>query len=281
MKRFLIYSVLILVVLAMLYVFMPHGILMFDDITPQLYLESKPTITIFNRWIIIVPSSTIIVYLLGIQILVLGYLLLRQHKTLWGISFLFWGVGTLLAGTSYQGFGYELKCSGQPVCEFTSWFELAYLFVTAISIAVMALAFAEDFTKGPLKSYLKRYAKGLLVVYTILLLMGSIFEIYFLISYELFTIFFMPLFVFFFVLNIRQFRVQKDERNKRFIILWILFLIVNVLYYAYYLPGFTETLYTNTGIWFSANDVLHVGLIGWFLYIQFRLAPYLGEYHLD
>ena len=90
-------------------------------------------------------------------------------------------------------------------------------------------------------------------------------------GFGLFTIFFMPMFVLFFVTSVIQYRENNDELNKTLIITWILFLIVNGSYYVYYFLGFTESIYENTGIWFSANDVLHVALIGWMLYIQFVL----------
>ncbi|MBN2299549.1 MAG: hypothetical protein JXC31_00010 [Acholeplasmataceae bacterium] len=255
------------IVLVLLYLYMPTGILVEPMMTPSEYLNSIPHLIIFNQWVLIVPSSTIIVALLGIQITLIGYLLIKEHKILWGTSLLFWGLGTLLAGMSYQGFGYELKCAGNPYCLFTSWFELSYLFVTAISIVVMAIAFAKDFMSKLKQKYLIRYALVALVTYIILLVMGSILENRVLISYEVFTIFFMPLFVVFFIINIVNYRQHKDQANKVFIKLWILFLIVNVLYYVYYIPGFTESLYENTGVWFSANDVLHVGLIGWFSFM--------------
>lgn len=179
---------------------------------------------------------------------------------------MFWGLGTLLAGTSYQGFGYELKCNGYPFCLFTSWFELAYLFLTAISIAIMAIAFAKDFLSKDKQKYLIGYAKIALVVYTIILVLGSIIENKVMISYEIFTLFFMPLFVVFFVINIIGYQKNKDHLNMSFIKLWILFLFVNVMYYAYYLTGLTEGIYIETGFWLSANDILHVGLILWFVY---------------
>jgi len=263
-KNITILAAIFIMVLVLLYIFMPSGILVEPNITPTDYLNSIPYVTIFNRWIIIVPLSTIIVYALGIQIMLIGYVLIKNRQTVWGISLLFWGLGTLLAGTSYQGLGFELKCRDQVFCQFTSWFELSYLFVTAISIALMAIAFAQEFLRKDRQKHLIGYAKVALIVYTVLLVMGSILENRLLISYEIFTIFFMPLFVVFFVINIINYRKHKDKLNRSFIQLWIWFLIVNVAYYVYYIPGFTESLFENTGIYFSANDVLHLGLMGWF-----------------
>jgi hypothetical protein len=259
----------ILIVFVLLGIFVPNELLAEPLITPNEYLGIKPTFEIGNV-IIIVPSSTIIVYLLGIQIGYIGYLLVKDEFPLWGSSLLLWGLGTILAGTSYQGFGYMLKCSGNDYCTFTSWFELAYLFVTALSIGVMGLAFCKMFVKEKTK-LLNGYSKIAILAYTLILVIGSIIQNRFMISYELFTIFFMPLFLVFFVINIVLYKENKSELNKRFIHLWMLFLIVNASYYIYYFLGFTESLYNNYNIWFSANDVLHVGLMFWFGFFLFKV----------
>lgn len=266
-KKLIVTSLLICIVFILLGIFMPKDILATPIITPSAYLLSKPYIEIFGK-IIIVPSSTVIVYLLGCQITFLGFLFYRKELPLWGLSLFFWGLGTILAGTSYQGLGYELKCSGNQFCQFTSWFELAYLFVTALSVSLMGLAFSKLFISSNKKRILEGYSITAIVVYTLILVIGSILQNATMISYEVFTVFFMPLFLVFFIINIHRFIDKRDELNKSFIILWILFLIVNLSYYVYYIPGFTSLLYDNTGIWFSANDVLHVGLIGWFLFFQ-------------
>jgi len=257
--------------------FSPSGVLSAPLITPTQFLEQRPSVSLFDIWIIIVPSSTIIVYVLGVQILYLGFTLIKSKQHVWGISLLFWSLGTLLAGTSYQGLGYELKCSGNEYCLYTSWFELSYLFTTAISISLMGLAFSKRFTLNSRQFLLKSYSGVALIVYTIVLLIGSIGEIRFLMSYELFVVFFMPLFVVFFVINIFNYYKNHNPLDKSFITLWILFLLVNIAYYGYYIPGFTQSLYENTGIWFSANDVLHVALIGWFVYFQFVVKKKLVE----
>lgn len=264
-----------LLVNILLYIFIPNSILEYGNITPEAFLSSRPSILLFNTWTLIVPSSTIIVYVLGIQIVLLGYLFIKDNQRNWGVSLLFWGIGTILAGTSYQGLGYELKCVGNEYCHFTSWFELSYLFTTAISISLMGFAFAKHFTKGKRLKYLKKYSEIALIIYTVLLLMGAILENKTLISYELFSVFFMPLFLAFFIINLLNYKKNKTDIDKTFIILWILFLIINIAYYAYYIPGFTESLYDKSGIWISANDVLHVGLIGWFLYFQIVIRKQL------
>lgn len=263
----------------LLFIFMPTSILANPLTTPSAFLGERPSLVIFDRLTIIVPSSTLFVYLLGIQILYIGYRFIKENQRVWGVSLLFWGLGTLLAGTSYQGLGYELKCNGLTYCQFTSWFELSYLLATAISISLMGFAFAKQFTNGKTKIYLKRYSEVALFVYIFILLLGSILSNHLLISYEIFSLFFMPLFLVFFVLNIINYKKNKDSLNKSFILLWLLFLFVNVAYYAYYIPGFTQTLYTNTGIWFSANDVLHVGLMIWFFYFYtiFKKDLFLKE----
>lgn len=267
-----VFGIIIVAVLVLLYIFMPSGILMEPNITPAQYLSSKPYITIFNNLTIIVPSSTILVYLLGIVILYVGYHFIRNNKRIWGYSMIFWGLSTLLAGTSYQGLGYELKCERLDYCMFTSWFETSYLFFTAISISLLAIAFSKDFYD---KKWLIYYAEIALLVYTMLLLIGSIFEVYILISYELFTVFFMPIFLVLFIINVRNYRNTKQAIDKSFMKLWIFFLIVNAAYYLYYLPGFTEKVYDYMNIWFSANDVLHLGLIIWFVYFDRKIVKQL------
>ena len=273
---FVTFSVLVLYLLG---VFIPDNLLLEPHITPSEYLSNIPYWTIGNTTLI-VPSSTFFVYLLGIITILLGISFLKLKKEVtnwWGISIVFWGLGAILAGTSYQGLGYELKCSGETYCLFTSWFELSYLYVTAVSITTLAVAIAKSILPKGKQKPLLYYALVSTIIYPIILVLGSILEIRFLISYELFTIFFMPLFVVFFVYSIINYRKQKDELNKTLIIAWILFLIVNVSYYVYFYLGFTELLYDNLGIWFSANDVLHVLLILWMIYIWVKVKPLLRE----
>jgi len=237
---------------------------------------------IFNiEFILIVPSSTFFVFLLGIQTIYLGYSFIKSSESTkhlwWGISFIFWGIGALLAGTSYQGLGYELKCRGFEYCLYTSWFELSYLYFTAVSISAMAVVIAKSVLPDNKRKPLYIYGALIFIIYTLLLLSGTMGSIKFLISYELFTLFFMPPFLIFFIINVIYYKKQKDDLNKTLIITWVLFLAVNLSYYVYLFSGLTDSLYKNFGIWFSANDVLHVTLIFWMLFIQLKLKKVLDQ----
>lgn len=275
-----VYSFIVLILLG---IFNPTGILMSPSVTPAEYLNGIPYANIFNSFILIKPSSTFFVYLLGIITILLGVSFLNnKHKIIsrqyWGISMVFWGIGAILAGTSYQGLGYELKCAGNDFCEFTSWFELSYLYTTAISISILTLAIAYSCTQGTIRSIMSKIAISYIFIYGAILTIGSILENSFLISYELFTLLFMPLFVWFFILNVIEYKKKKDMMNKSLILTWLLFLLVNVLYFVFLFSGVLTTLYENTGIWFSENDVLHVALIGWMLFIWFYVKNKIIDY---
>jgi hypothetical protein len=282
-KKALLVVAVIALIMTGLFVFMPEDVLMEPRMTPLAYLGSKPYVTLFGTWVLSVPSSTLFVYALGVQIIVLGVTLNRRGHTTWAWSLIFWGIGTILAGTSYQAFGYELKCAGRDYCLFTSWFELAYLFSTAISIALMGYAFSEDLMPKASGILFRKVIGTALVIYTFLLMLGAASGTRFLISYELFTLFWMPFFVFYFIRNIINFTKTKSGVDKAFIVFWLFFLGVNVSYYVYHFLGLTDWLYTSNGLWFSDNDVLHVGLILWFLFFQIRIMPELDmtEGHHD
>ncbi|MBN2604378.1 MAG: hypothetical protein JXR62_00985 [Bacilli bacterium] len=266
-KRMFLYvgSIFVLLIISVF----PVSILMSPMMTPFEYLQTKPFIDIFGVTLI-VPSSTLIVYLLGIITILIGMKLSHfdeKYKKYWGISLIIWGVGTLLAGTSYQGLGYELKCSNQDYCLFTSWFELSYLYGTALSITIMAFAVSIQSLN---KKYLHKYNQIAIigfVLYTVSLISGIFFEIKLLITYEWFLIFFLPYFISFMSINVGSNHQLKNPLDRGLILVWVFMLLINIAYFIYFLGGIGELIYENYGIWFSANDVLHIGLIGWMYYI--------------
>ena len=52
------------------------------------------------------------------------------------------GLAALAAGTSYQAFGYQIKCVGQETCAWTSWWEVIYLMFQQVSMDAMLVAIA-------------------------------------------------------------------------------------------------------------------------------------------
>ncbi len=268
MNRKYILAIGSIIILLLMLIF-PMSILGSPNISPFEYLQSKPYIEI-GSIIILVPSSTVIVYLLGVITIFIGVKLSKLkeiHQKYWGIALILWGIGTILAGTSYQGLGYELKCANQELCLFTSWFELSYLYVTALSITIMAYAVSiKSLDIKYLKIYNKITSIGF-VVYSLSLLTGVIFEVKLLVTYEWFLVFFLIYFVSFMVINVSKNRSQQNRLDKGLMNVWISMLVINILYFVYYYSGIGEFLYNNYNMWFSANDVLHVGLIPWMYYI--------------
>jgi hypothetical protein len=58
---------------------------------------------------------------------------------------------------------------------------------------------------------------------------------------------------------------------------WSLLLFTIAAYWIYNKSGYTKKLWSK-GIWFSENDVLHVFLIFWILYIAIFVAEHIKDY---
>jgi len=212
----------------------------------------------------------------------LGALFLRtaksqQSRRFFGIGLILWGVGTLLAGTSYQGFGYELKCEGLDYCTFTSKFELAYLLITGFSIDFLVVGIAYASLPSFKLALWIRVAMIHSLIYFVLLLIGVAAPVYFLVTYEFFMAFYLGSFLLMFVWSVRRHRIDKDRLNQRLIVVWLLFLGVNIGYFIALFSGYAIPLYESTGIWFNANDVLHVLIIIWAVAIFRLIHPTLRD----
>jgi len=254
--------------------------------TGAAFLASMPYVQVGNL-IWQQPSSSVFIFDLGIFIIVFGVKMLKvKGRNLsskwWGISMIFWGVSAIFAGVSYQAFGYQLKCVGNTYANFTDWFEIMYLLFTGTSICLLVFGMSYCTAVGKTRKVMQMIALISLPTYALLLTVGSIAGIQFLVSYELLCIFFMWHFIVFFVLNVKNYRVGIDrEMNKKFIVTWLLFLALNFLYYVYYLSGLAPILYQNTGVWFNQNDLLHVLMIGWFIYMYLALPKSISDREED
>jgi hypothetical protein len=230
-----------------------------------------------QRVVVVQPSTSIIVYLLGLLTIAAGLYFLKLHhgqrsRLWWGIALLLWGVGALLAGTSYEAFSYSIKCAGRAACLWTSWWEILYLIFAVWSIDAMILAVSYSSATAISRTSLSIYAFVNAVLYFILVMIGAGIPVRFLISFEFLLLAAAPGIMLLFAVSIRRYAQEKQRVDLIYIGTWLLLGLVILAYFVYFLSGSTASLWSR-GIWFSENDVLHIGLILWMLYITFLLAP--------
>ena len=256
-------------------------------LTPENWCEFQPCVTLrlASRDIILTqPSSTFFVYLLGILTIGVGlsFWWLRGDQVSrlwWGISLLLWGIGALLAGTSYQAFGYHIKCAGQETCAWTSWWEVIYLMLQQVSMDGLLVAIAFSCTEGMLQTVLMGYALLSAVVYVILTFTGGILPIRSLITFELMVWVSTPLFLIMFILSAWRYYTLGSTMDLAFVGGWVLLLLTMTAYWLYDKLDITPKLWAKgKGIWFSQNDVLHIGLILWMIYIATVVAECVQDY---
>ena len=210
------------------------------------------------------PSSTILVFLLGLVTIGVGIPYLRQSGFIarWlGINFVLWGLGAWVAGISYQAFGAALKCTGSQACAWTNGVELFYMILTVLSINALLVAYS-GFTKHKVQANLQRLALISVWGYTILQGIGMLLPVKFLLSYE-----FMLLFLATDILLMMSisYRRKTQVLHLRLWMIWLLFLGVNAAYFVALFSGYALPLYETSGIWFNENDVLHILLLAWML----------------
>ncbi|MEZ4641602.1 MAG: hypothetical protein R3E31_02495 [Chloroflexota bacterium] len=248
--------------------------------TPTTWLTIQPYIhiTLFNRDVILIqPTSTLFVYTLGLLAIGIGLYAWRSwqkqvSRSWWSIALLLWGIGALLAGTSYEAFSYHLKCAGRAVCVWTNGWELAYLVLSVASINAMMLAQAYACASGRWRKSMSRYAITHTQLYAGLVALGAVIPNPFLISFEFLILVIAPTLLFFVWLNGRRYWRDRQEMDLALLRTWLGLGSVMGLYFLYYVLGITPWLWRQ-GIWFSDNDVLHLGLIAWMGYIARAVLP--------
>ena len=182
------------------------------------------------------------------------------------------GCGVRLAGTSYEAFSYALKCAGRPACVWTSGWEVAYLVLSVASVDAMLVAEAYACATGRLRRGLIVYAAANLAAYVAIALVGALIPVKFLISFELLILFAAPTILLFFILNGWRYVKFRDRMDLALLGAWAWLALTLAAYFGYLMLGITQTLWAS-GVWFSENDVLHIGLIVWIIYLARVVAP--------
>lgn len=281
--RYIFVFIILLVLILLLYYNQLDRILYFPAITPLEWCVSQPCVEFdfFSIELILVqPSSTFIVYFLGFLTIAFGAYLITIRKnqkfiSWWGIALLLWGLGAIFAGTSYQAFSYEIKCAGRGFCIWTSLWEIFYLIFSVGSVNAMLIAQANLGERDRWYNYMNGYALANFMAYLIIVVIGSIIPVQFLISFELMILFLAPTILFLLIFNIRKYFRFKKRINRSLVIIWVSLILIIGLYFFYFLLDLTNTLWEQ-GIWFSENDVLHIGLILWMIYICLIVSRFVN-----
>ena len=252
--------------------------------TPAEYLAGRPYVELSvgsADFILTEPSSSIFIFALGLLTIGLGAHFLRtragqRSRSWWGLSFIAWGIGALLAGTSYQAFAYEIKSAGRAVSSWTSWWEIFYMLFTVASIGAMTMGVAWSSTSDRVRKALTVYAAVDVALYFAVCLTGAFLPNKFMVSFELMVLFTWPGYLAFFVINLRRYLKSRTKLDRSLLVTWVSLFIVMGGYYVYLFSGLGEALWAH-GLWFNANDFLHVGLIGWMLYIRLKVSKELRD----
>ena len=224
------------------------------------------------------PWSSALVFALALLWLGVGvYFLVSRRgqlsRTWFGVSLILGGLAAGSAGISYQAFSYELKCAGRDFCTLTNGYEITYSVLQVASMSAMVVAVAYALASVRARRAITVYAVLNLLVYVVVTTAGILMPSAFLLSFELLLLFAVPALVIAAVLAIRDWSESVARR-----ILWVLVLLVlvQVAYLVYFALGITESLWAS-GIYFSANDVLHVGMLAWLAGTAWALGPALKD----
>jgi hypothetical protein len=255
------------------------------DLTAESWFKIQPckTYRFLGKDVVVTqPSSSFWVYLLGLLTTAVGVRFLTTQgeegsRLWWGVSLILWGVGALIAGTSYQAFGYQLKCAGRERVSWTSWWEVIYLIFQQLSINVMFLAVMASCAPSKYRLLSIVLALAVSLIYTTLVFYGAFKPKKSLITYERMVSFCTPFIFFFIGMNGWRWFNQRLAMDAALLGVWFGLLLIDRLYWLYFKARFTEKLWAK-GRWFSENDVLHVTLILWVIYIAGVVAPLIHDF---
>ncbi len=238
-------------------------------LTPDAWRASHPYVQI-GALIISEPSSSLFIFLLAFLYLGVAYRFFRgyesqQSRLWWGVFMLLFGLGAILAGVSYQAFSFEIKCRGYDYCLWTSWWEISYMICTVAGVGAAFIAVAYAVLTHKARSFWTAYALISTLLYIGVVVFGIMSANRFLISFEMMILFATAGFLVVAAQSLWQYRQNKNPLIKKVLQVGILLLAVIVIYFIGLFSGYAEALW-ESGIWFNANDLLHVLLFGWVLY---------------
>jgi len=139
----------------------------------------------------------------------------------------------------------------------------------------MALAVAFSCTSGRWRWLFIGYALLNSLVHLSVVVIGVITVNRLILSFEMAQYFITPTLIIFIMLNTARYLKQKQPIDLSLLISWLLLIATSVAYSIYMSAGYTQQLWKQ-GVWFSENDVLHVGVMVWLVYLGLGLS---GKVH--
>jgi hypothetical protein len=250
--------------------------------TPEQWCQQRPCVEVAGA-VLNEPLGTFLVFTLAALWIGVGvyFLVSRagQRSRVWlGVALILGGIGAALAGISYQAFSYVLKCQGWEYCRLTNGFEVSYSITQAVSVSAMLVAVAYACTGGRARRAFSIYAALNVIVYLAVSAVGVFQPNALLLSFTVLMLFAVPGLILVMIISGRHYRRAHDEMSRAILLAAILLVVVQVAYYGYYAAGITAVLWDDgNGFYFSENDVLHVGMILWLVYVWRALGPRLRD----
>lgn len=260
-----------------------EGMLYEPRTTPEQWCQLRPCVnvggTILNE-----PLGSFLVFLLAFLWIGSGVYFLKNHDSQksrkWlGVALVLGGLGAAQAGISYQAFSYVLKCAGKEFCTLTNGFEVGYSVTQAVSVSAMLTAVAIACTSGWFRKALIVYCILNAAVYVLVTIAGVTQPDKTLLSFEVLMLFALPGILFVLLVSGFQYARKRKPLDGSLLGAALLLVVVNAAYFAYYGAGITAALYRKgQGFYFSENDVLHVGMILWLVYVVKVVGRHLRDF---
>ena len=227
------------------------------------------------------PSSTLIVGLLSAIYIYFAMLFFRslreqQSRKYWSAGLFFSALASLVAGLYYQLLGFHIRCEGLNQCYATSAWEIFYYLLTCLASFCFFSAIVWAMVSQRSRRFFFLWGLACCGCYLIGLGVGVGFEISYLLSFQFSVMMTLILIFPIVILNLNRLLLRPRALDRVLLHSSLMLLLSSAVYFAYSNFGITEFLWRHS-LWLSENDVLHLSLIFWVLYLNPRLLKVMRD----
>lgn len=147
-----------------------------------------------------------------------------------------------------------------------------------VSMNTLLVAVSYSCVEGFLQVVLLIYALGCSVIYVVTIFVAAFVPAKQLLTFNVMVWASMPAFLICIIINGWRYYQYHSPMDQSLLFTWVLLFVTSALYWVYDELDITTTLYQKRKIWFSQNDVLHVCLIFWVIYIGVIVANRVQDY---